>query len=64
MLVEMEREHSEEYKKQTTLHMMEVVETKIWNKTGKKIEVKFPETDEEKLKLQEMYDSVIANIGK
>ena len=39
--------------------MMTVVEISIFNKTNQRVKLQYPETDDEVLKLQSMYDGAM-----
>ena len=56
------REYSEEFKRHHINHMREIISTRNFNETGKRIEVAIPETNEEGKKLQEMYYQVFPNL--
>lgn len=56
--------YSEDFKQKTIQHMMEVIQLKIYNKHEQVIMMKYPETEEEKAKLVEMYNRALETIGK
>lgn len=55
----LERERFE-FSTQTIKHMIEVVEHAIRNNTNQNIKVPWPETEDDKAKLKEMYDRALA----
>jgi len=53
-------EQSEFMKQHTIKHQIEVVEISIHNKTGKIVKISWPESEEDRIKLKEMYDRALA----
>lgn len=58
--VEPKIEHSEAYKQFLIKHMMEVVQIRLQQETKKLIEIPYPVTEEDKVKLKELYDRSLA----
>lgn len=50
---------TEDYRKRKIHRMMTVVEISIFNKTNQRVKLQYPETDDEVLKLQSMYDGAM-----
>lgn len=54
--------HSPEFKQHHITHMMQVVQTRIYNRTGKNISIQTPTTKEELEKLEAMYYETLENL--
>lgn len=55
---------SEAYKQFNTKHMIEVVELRIFNETGKIVKITPPQTPEDHEKLEVMYNRALAKYGE
>ena len=55
---------SEAFKQHTIKHMIEIVQMRILQETGKEIRITPPVTEEEHAKLKEMYDKALEKYGK
>jgi len=63
-MVKPEPQHTEAYKQFHIRHMIDVVQTRMYQKTGQIIQIPIPENEEDKEKLNAMYQKVLDNIGK
>lgn len=50
---------TEDYRKRKIHRMMTVVEISIFNKTNQRVKLQYPETDDDVMKLQSMYDGAM-----
>lgn len=57
-------ERSEAYKQFNIKHMIEVVELRIFNETGKIVKINYPQTPEDHEKLEVMYNRALAKYGE
>jgi len=56
----MQRDQSEYLKWHTIKHMIECVEIRLHQETGKIIKLRWPETDKDKAELKKMYDRALS----